>query len=425
MIKILYNLVTRSLVVLLVALLSVNYLPDTLFGDFPFEPKSVETNKYDSVIPLWNTKLSDGVPEYIQLNNILGPESIAIARSGLLYTGLADGRLVELDPSKNYKLRQVLKFKNLAKCKDNIATLATECGRFLQLRFQNDTLYALEANSGLYKIDIRTGTKTFVGPKSLNKINLFNSFAFDPKDSSLVYLTVSSTKWDLLNIMWSLMELDSNGQVVALDINSGKRVIVLDNVELPNGLDVDNKRNQLLFSQSTTSKISSLDLGDVRAAFKSAKDGDRQSNVRDKALIPLVPGMPDNIVVDGDIAYIALPSVKLNGTELIDHLSTMPNIRKAIGRFVYGAGKLLEYVSTNLYPHPLLETAYRELKSGHLIYRVIQTDKSAVLEYNLATGSSRLLGSDKFSFLSEATPDSKGNLLLGSFRSPFIVKVKL
>lgn len=406
-------------------MLSVNYLPDKLFGDFPFQPKTMEPNDFDSVIPQWNSKLSDGNPEYIQLNNMLGPESIAVAKNGLLYTGLADGRIVELNPTKNYQLRTVLKFKTSSQCKDNLATRATECGRFLQLRMVNETLYALEANTGLYKIDVKSGAKTFIGPKSLYRVNLYNSFAVDPVDPNLVYVTVTSTKWDLLTIMWSILEIDNSGKVLAFDMGSGKRVILQDNLLAPNGLDVDKKRDRLLFAETLRARINSLDLADVRSAFKSAKDGEKLAVLKRTSLIPITPGLPDNLIIEGDTAYIALPFVRINGKDLIDHLSSMPSIRMAIARASVGLGNLIKYFSDSIYYHPLLETVYEELKSGHVIYRITQSEKSAVLEYNLATGASKFFGSDKFGFISEATPYSGGHLLLGSFRSAFIVKVKM
>lgn len=420
-----YNVFTRSLIVLLVAMLSVNYLPDKLFSDFPFEPKAVDPNDFDSVIPHnWNTLLSDKA-EFIQLNNILGPESIAISKDGLWYTGLADGRLVELDPSKNYKVRQVCRAKASPQCEDNVATKSDLCGRFLQIRFTNNSLYAIDSNTGLYRVDPVKGSKTYLGPtKPLHKKNIYNSFVFDPKESNIVYIAISSSKWDLLKILWSILEQESTSQLIALDITTGKRVVLLEDLRLANGMDVDEKRDRLLLAETMRARVHTVQLDDLRTAFKNANDGD-VAIVKSKLLIPVMPGNPDNIIIHGDTAYIALPFVKTNGKELIDSLSTMPNVRKAYARIIYGLGKLMEYVCENFYRHPFLENAYREFKSGHINYRAFQTDRSAIVEYNLATGSSRLLGSNTFGFVSEAVPDDKGNLILGSFRSPFIVKVKV
>lgn len=426
MFTLLYNIITKSLVVLLVAMLSVNYLPDTLFGDFPFEAKSLEPNNFDSVIPQWNTKLSDSF-EVIGLNQILGPESIVVAKDGMIYTGLADGRLVELNPNKNYQVRTVFRFNTSPTCKDNVATKATECGRILQLRLLNDTLYALESNTGLYKVDTKSGSKTFIGPKPLGPVNMYNSFAFDPIEKNMLYLTLSSRKRDLLTIMWSLLEYDTSGTVIAFDMSTGKRVLFPGPFFSPNGLDVDSKRDKLILSETLKARIVSYDLKTIRSAFMNTADGHTIdiTDLKKTSLIPLTPGNPDNLYVKDDILYIALPMVKLNGKELVDHLATMPSIRITIARTLFGFGKLVEYISENFYKHPFLETIYGELKSGHLLYRIATAEKSAIVEYNLATGASKLYGSDKFGFVSEAVPYSNGHLLLGSFRSAFIVKVKL
>lgn len=427
MFSLIYNLLTRSVIVLLLSLLVVNYLPNELFNDFPFDPKPRQAIDYDSVAPKeWNTLLSDTPVEFIRLNQLVGPESLAISQDGLVYTGLADGRLVELNPKKDYQERQVLRFRENFGCQDNVALQPPECGRFLQLRFFNNTLYAIEAGTGLYSIDIKTGKKKFLGPNPpLSKPVLYNSFAFDPKEPNLVYISVSSTKWDLQNIIWSIIELESSGQLIALDISTGKRVVVANQLMLANGIDIDAKRERLLISETTKSQVSSISLASIRDAFRRAKDGDKAiAPVEKVPLISVVPGNPDNIIVQGDLAYIALPFPKPNGRELIDHLATMPTVRKAIGRVQFAVGKALQYVHKNFYQDPLLKVAYLELMSGHLIYRVMNPDQSAVLEYNLATGSSRLLGSKGFSFVSEAVPEN-GHLLLGSFRSPFIVRTKI
>lgn len=423
----LFNAITRSGFVLVIALLSVNYLPNQLFKDFPLEPLATKPVDFDSVIPEWNSKLSDGDPEFIQVNNINGPESIAIAPNGLLYTGLADGRLVELNPSKQYQMRTVLRIKDqpgqLA-CKDNVATRA-ECGRLLQLRFVNGTLFGVEANSGLYMLDIKTGSKILLGPKPLAKVNIYNSFVFDPKEPNIVYMTISSTKWNIVQIMWSILEHESSAKVIAFDVKTGKRVVLTDNRMMVNGIDVDVKRDRLVFAETMEGRVSTMSLKQVRAAFRQAQDGEILRGLDTKTLIPTTPGNVDNIVIEGDLAYLALPFVKRHGSEFSDHTASMPKVRKAMCRAIYLVGKALEYVALNFYNHPMLELAYNDFLSGHIVYRTLNSQSSAVLEYNLATGATRFFGSETFGFVSEAVPDKSGNLYMGSFRSPFLVKQKL
>lgn len=426
--SLLYNLFSRSFYVLLIAMLSVNYFPDKLFSDYPFEPQSFDTNIYNSVIVEWNSKITDNTQglEYIQLNQIRGPESLAFSRAGLLYTGLADGRLVELDPMNKFNMREVLRFNKKASfCKENMILRSDDCGRFLQVRFDtNDNLYAMETNHGLYKVDTKRSQMVHLGPKQLNKNNLYNGFAFDPVEPNIVYMTTSSTRWRLSQIMWSLLELDNSGQIIAFDTTTGKRVILLDKLRMPNGLDIDGARDQIVFSQTTISQINSLTLSQAREAFKAAKDGETVKSLTPKVLIQVVPGNPDNINVVGDVAYIALPFVRPNGKDFVNQLSDKPSVRKAIGRIVFGAGKILEFVHDNVFKHPLLESVYRQLKSGHFLYYIAAKDTSGYIEYNLATHGQRFLGSDKFAYISEAKPDGLGNVYLASYDNSFIVKIR-
>lgn len=426
--KLSFDIIIRFLIVAGFSLLGVNFLPNNIFDGFPLEPASLEPHNFETVKPDWNTKLSDGQPEYIQVNNILGPESIAISNNGLLYAGLADGRLVELDPKQKYKVREVLTMwgeNKDSQCRANYATKADECGRILQVRFVNGTLWGVEAGSGLWAFDVKKGKKQFQGPAPMQKTNMFNSFAVDPIRPSLVYMTVTSTKWSLLNIMWGILDLESSGQLIAMDIKSGKRVRVMEKLLLPNGLDVDAKRDQLVFGETMKSRISALSLKQVRENFDLTADGGLMKGINPKALIPLVPGSPDNIVIKGDLAYIAMPMVRRDGKELMDYLYNLPALRKSIGKFSYFWSLFFTGIHESLYPHPTIKHLAEELRCGHIFYNMFASQQSAVIEYNLETGASRLFGSSGFGFISEAAPDDGGNLYLGSFRAPFIVKQKI
>lgn len=300
-----------------------------------------------------------------------------------------------------------------------------QCGRPLQIRYINGTLFVVDAYKGLYSINPKTGAKKHL-MANLDKKKfqgLFNSFAFDPVDPNIVYVTVSSRKWTLETIVWSMFDLDGTGIVFGFDLSTGKSVILAEGLSLVNGIDADVKRDQLLYTESSYLRVHKMSIIKARNAFKSAKNGDTKI-VQSDLLVPLLPGLPDNVHVQGDEAYITMPMAKTSGKELTDHLSEMPIIKKALGRLAFSFGYLLEYIQKNFYKHPILETAIFELKSGHVAYRSCK-EHSAVLIYNLNDGSSRILGSDKFAFISEAMPDNQGNLYLASFRNTFIVKARV
>lgn len=291
------------------------------------------------------------------------------------------------------------------------------------MRYVNETLYIMDAYKGLYSVNPKSGTKKHLMPNLDKKFKgLFNSFVLDPKEPNIAYVTVSSTKWLLDSIVWSLFDLDNSRIIFAYDIEKEKAVLIADKLSLANGIDVDAKRDQLLYSESLEYRVRKMSLSKARSAFKTAKNGESKL-VESGMLIPQTPGLPDNIYIRGKEAYIALPLVKTSGKEFMDQLAEMPSIKKALGRLIFSAGKLLEYVQKNFWSHPMLDTAIFDLKSGHVAYRTFKS-QSAILVYDLATGSSRILGSDKFAFISEAVPDNQGNLYLASFRNTFIAKVK-
>ena len=81
-------------------------LPNHLFVNFPIEPKS-----YEIVVPEkvdnWNNDLVDK-SELLVKGVAIGPESLAI-KDNFIYTGLADGRLVEIN-KKTLKTRDISRF---------------------------------------------------------------------------------------------------------------------------------------------------------------------------------------------------------------------------------------------------------------------------------------------------------------------------
>ena len=87
-------------------------LPNNLFKGFPLEPRSYELNFPDK-IDQWNNHLN--TKSELLLNGVVvGPESLA-ERDGFIYSGLADGRLVEIN-KKTLKVRDVSNFGGGTHC---------------------------------------------------------------------------------------------------------------------------------------------------------------------------------------------------------------------------------------------------------------------------------------------------------------------
>jgi len=94
--------VTGALIVIL------GLLPTTtVFPSFPLEPVAYSLPNFTIHYDKWNDVLGTKATLLLQ-NEVAGPESLAI-KDGLLYTGLNDGRLIEVDLS-NGKIREVTRF---------------------------------------------------------------------------------------------------------------------------------------------------------------------------------------------------------------------------------------------------------------------------------------------------------------------------
>ena len=91
---------------LTLTLLILPFLPETLFTGFPFDPIPLKVPS-PSTKHGWNDILSREA-ELLFPGQIVGPESLAL-KDNFIYTGLADGRIVEVD-LKLLKIRTVTRF---------------------------------------------------------------------------------------------------------------------------------------------------------------------------------------------------------------------------------------------------------------------------------------------------------------------------
>src|SRR5688572_28998956 len=86
--------------------IGLSLLPSQLFPSFPLETVSYVVPDLTTNLRGWNNILSTK-SDFILKGKIIGPESLVI-RNNFLYTGLADGRLIEVDLSHDYKVREVV-----------------------------------------------------------------------------------------------------------------------------------------------------------------------------------------------------------------------------------------------------------------------------------------------------------------------------
>ena len=85
----------------------IGFLPTSLFPNFAIDPVSYSIPDLTTGLKGWNNVIGTKATKLLE-NRIVGPESLA-AKDGLIYTGLADGRLVEINP-KTEETRFITRF---------------------------------------------------------------------------------------------------------------------------------------------------------------------------------------------------------------------------------------------------------------------------------------------------------------------------
>ncbi len=434
--SVLYKTVFDIILYTLIVCLVLALLPNHLFTNFPMEPIGYESDRIPETLSDWNNLLAQRSD--LLLNGlIVGPESMA-EKNEFIYTGLADGRLVEIDKN-SLKIRDITRFGTKNDCSicfvlifiliilksnfylvPNVFWRLTECGRPLGLRFHKDQyLYVLDAFEGLFRINSTTGQKEFIDFDIEDKLKgIYNDFVFDPI-LNVVYITVSSTKWHLDRVPYSILDYEDSGHVFALDLNTKKTLQLRTGFRFTNGIEITKDNKYLLISETVMFKIHKISLQNVHKAIKQIADNEMEVFAED------LPGEPDNIRLDpnGDV-WVGIFLVRNEGKTLRDYLSNWPFLRKAFSRSLYVLSLIIDYLNTNICNNHALEMMAFDLYSGHLLYKFMPKN-GAVLKLDAKTGQiKQLLGSNQFNGVSEAFVDSEGDLYFGSFRNQFLGRIK-
>ncbi|CAG2176255.1 unnamed protein product, partial [Oppiella nova] len=417
-IKSLFSLAFRAtfdivlVTIILAAILAL--LPNHLLPNLPMDPTAYDSDFIPNSLDNWNNLLAQRSQRLLE-GQIVGPESMT-ERHQFLYTGLADGRLVEIN-KKSLEIRDITRFAKKSDCVDNEFREMIQCGRPLGLRFGSDRyLYVLEAFDGLFRVNASTGVKELIDLNNPEIKGLFNDIVFDPK-LNVVYISVSSTRWALDRVPYSVLDYEDTGYVFAHNLDTKTSVILRRGFRFANGIEVSKDNKYLLVSETTTFSIHKISLEAIYKAMKANQQiADNELEVFAKEL----PGEPDNIRVDanGDVWFGAF-LVRTEGKTLRDHLSDWPFVRKTVARVLYLTSLAFDFINRNITPNHALESFAFDLYSGHIMYKFMPK-KGAVIKLDANTGKiKQILGSNEFNGVSEAIVDSEGDLYFGSFRNQF------
>ncbi|XP_022302860.2 adipocyte plasma membrane-associated protein-like [Crassostrea virginica] len=255
---------------------------------------------------------------------VTGPESFAVDGDGVLYTGLADGRIVGF---KGGELWEVTRTGELHPDCGSF-DLEPVCGRPKGMKVNtadpSQPLIVLDSYRGLLQVDTKSGaiqvllhSSTGVNGEPLKFLN-----ALDISKDGIVYFTDSSRKWDRRNYRYEVIEVNPHGRLIMYNTVTKETRLLLDGLYLANGVALSPDESMLFISEMSACQIR-------RYFLKGERTG--QSDV----IVQNLPGYPDNIKLNsrGNF-YVGLGSVRYQGVSLLGPFLDLIGPYPAIKRFL-------------------------------------------------------------------------------------------
>ncbi len=269
---------------LVIIFLSVLYI---LFWPVPIEPKAWTPPKalpYEGRFAFTNS-LSKA--EKLWQGELEGPESTAI-RNGYLYTGLTNGDVVRI-PLDGSLAPEVL---------------ANTGGHPLGIKFDaSGNLIICDTEKGLLCLTSEGEVSVLSDAVNGRKYNVADDLDIAPDGK--IYFSDLSSKYNLSEIDYAIMEDNPLGELICYDPATRKSSVALDNMRLSNGVAVGPDGDYVLINQT-------LGFCVTRLWLKGPKAG------QSEPFVPSLPGGPDNITFNGkDTYWIALAYPRLPRLEAL------------------------------------------------------------------------------------------------------------
>jgi len=210
----------------------------------------------------------------------VGPEDVVIGCSGEVYTGLADGSIVRVDPESR-----------------EVTTVGDTGGRPLGLEVLPDgRLLVCDSHRGLLRLDPATGDVECLVESVGGQALMFASNVVAASDGT-IYFTESSTRFHIEDWKAAIVEHQSDGRLFRLDPD-GTVEVLLDGLSFANGLVLTPDEAAVVVAETGRYQLTRLQLAGPRAGTKDV-------------LIGNLPGSPDNLSIDGDgTIWVALASAR-------------------------------------------------------------------------------------------------------------------
>ena len=228
-----------------------------------------------------------------------GPESVAIAPDGRLYTGLQDGRVVRILADGS-----------------GVETFVQTGGRPLGMKFDaGGNLIVADALRGLLSVSLERNVTVLADNVNGQRMLFPNDIAIAADGT--VWFSDASRRFDQHHWMLDFLEGRPTGRLLRYDPRTGRVEVVLDHLMFANGVALGPGDRYVLVNETLAARI-------ARYWLRGPKAG--QSDTFASAL----PGYPDNLTYNGrGVFWVALPSPRNSGLEA---LAGWPWLRRVVQR---------------------------------------------------------------------------------------------
>ncbi|GJN08373.1 hypothetical protein PR202_ga26284 [Eleusine coracana subsp. coracana] len=263
-----------------------------------YRPVKHELAPYREVMGSWPrdnaSRLRRGRLEFV--GEVFGPESIEFDRQGRgPYAGLADGRVVRwMGEKAGWETFGVMNPDWSAKVCANGVNSTTRnqhdkeqlCGRPLGLRFHRETgeLYVADAYHGLMVVGQSGGVAKSLAREAGGEPILFAN-DLDIHRNGSVFFTDTSMRYNRKDHLNILLEGEGTGRLLRYDPETSEVNVVLNGLVFPNGVQISEDQQFLLFSETTNCRI-------MRYWLEGPRTGELEVFVN-------LPGFPDNVRSNG------------------------------------------------------------------------------------------------------------------------------
>ena len=204
--------------------------------------------------------------ELLALGKVHGPEEIAVDGRGNVYGGLEDGKIIRLLPD------------------GSLETFAETGGRPLGMKFdESGNLIVCDAYKGLLSIDPQGEIKTLAS--SVDGVPINFADALDISSEGVIYFSDASTRYELDDDLYGLLESKPYGRFLSYDPATGEVKVLLRDLYFANGVALSADEDFVLINETYRYRI-------TRYWLTGPDSGTHE------IFIDNLPGFPDNISVN-------------------------------------------------------------------------------------------------------------------------------